>query len=292
MTANNPSPSTLGAPGEHLVIHDWPLPIGQPIRGMVLMLHGLGEHIGLYTELADQLNRWGFAARGYDHYGHGESDGTRGDLPEQGRLVTDLASLIDDTRMRMDDRLPLIALGHGLGGLTAALLVSMRLRRLDGLALSSPPLATHTTLWQRASLAIFRFVAPRFRFDSGLHANELTHDRSIEDTLRHDGLRHNRMSVRLAHYVIDSGAALIARAPRWNTPTLLLYAGQDKVVDPEGSRRFAQAAPAEYMTAHHFPMHFHALFLELERQPVFDALQRWLWERYPPLSLERSWSAE
>ena len=102
-----------------------------------------------------------------------------------------------------------------------------------------------------------------------------------------DGLRHGRMSARLGHYIYTQGSAVRARAPHWQTPTLLLYAGQDASVDPAGSQQFAQAAPAGWVTAHRFPMHFHALFHELERQPIYDTLQQWLWARYPTLALDQ-----
>ena len=48
---------------------------------MVLLVHGLGEHAGRYDHVARRLNGWGFAVRGYDQYGHGESGGVRGALP-------------------------------------------------------------------------------------------------------------------------------------------------------------------------------------------------------------------
>jgi alpha-beta hydrolase superfamily lysophospholipase len=287
LRTDEPPSTVVSTLDETLALHDWPLPIGQPIRGLVLMLHGLGEHIGQYTELANHLNQWGFAVRGYDQYGHGESIGVRGDLPCQDRLLDDLADVIDDTRARMDDRLPLIVLGHGLGGLTAGLLASMKLRRLEGLTLSSPPFCCTTSLGQRALLKVLNTVAPHWRLDSGIHPDDLTHDLAMLEVLRNDGLRHDRMSARMANFILTRGAALLARAPRWKVPTLLLYAGQDALADPKGSEQFAQAAPAEWVTAHQFPMHFHALFQEMERQPVYDALQHWLWTRYPALTLEQ-----
>ena len=76
--------------------------------------------MGRYVHVADQLNKWGFSVRGYDQYGHGESAGLRGELPTDDKLLDDLATVIDDTRARMDDRLPLILLGHSMGGLVAA----------------------------------------------------------------------------------------------------------------------------------------------------------------------------
>ena len=136
MTSRLPPPSTWlpgSLPDDNLVLHDWPLPVGGPIRGQVLLVYGLGEHAGNYTELADQLNHWGFAVRAYDQYGHGDSSGQRGDVPHVDRLMLDLATVIDDTRTLLDDRLPLILLGHGIGALVAARLVGQKLRRVDGL---------------------------------------------------------------------------------------------------------------------------------------------------------------
>ncbi|MFD1711520.1 alpha/beta hydrolase [Ottowia sp. GY511] len=271
-----------------LALHDWPLSIGWPIRGQVLMLHGLGEHIGHYTDLADSLNQWGFAVRGYDHYGHGESSGQRGELPQDDRLIQDLAAVIDDTRARMDDRLPLILFGHCLGGLVAARLVSQKLRRIDGLVLSSPPLRAGLGFAQRALVRSLNAIVPQWPLGIGVPPEMLTHDVTMAQAFRLDALQHDRMSARLAHFLVSAGPAVLARAPRWKVPTLLLYAGQDKLVDPAGSRQFAQTAPPEVVTSHGFPMHFHALFHELQRQPVYDMLQQWLWSRYPAMALE--WS--
>lgn len=288
MNSYEPPSTVASVLDESLALHDWPLPIGQPIRGLVLMLHGLGEHIGQYTELADRLNQWGFAVRGYDHHGHGASIGVRGDLPQRDRLVADLADVIDDTRARMDDRLPLIVLGHGLGALVAGQLAHTKLRRINALVLCSPPFSCCIGLAHRALLRVLNTFAPHSRLHNGIHPDELTHDLAAVEAFREDPLCHDRMSARMAHFVLTCGPDLLASAPLWQLPTLLLYGGQDTLSDPKACQQFAQAAPDEWVTAHQFPMHFHALFQEMERQPVYDALQQWLWARYPALTLEQS----
>ena len=107
------------ADGENLAVQDWPLLEGTS-RGTVLLVHGLGEHVGRYDALARRLNAWGFAVRGYDQYGHGESGGPRGGLTGEMRLLDDLADMVDATRARMSAHQPLVLLGHSMGRLHSA----------------------------------------------------------------------------------------------------------------------------------------------------------------------------
>ena len=72
------APALFASDGDNLAIQDWPLPEGLSLRGVIVLVHGVGEHAGRYDPLAQRLNSWGFAVRGYDHYGHGESNGKRG----------------------------------------------------------------------------------------------------------------------------------------------------------------------------------------------------------------------
>jgi len=80
----------------------------------------------------------------------------------------------------------------------------------------------------------------------------------------------------LARFIADGGAATLRAAPLWQVPTLLLYAGTDKLVSPRGSAAFAQAAPARVVMAHCFEGLYHEIFNELEREPVYARLQQWL----------------
>ena len=45
--------------GSNLAVMDWPLPSGTPTRGLVVIVHGLGEHAGRYDHVAEHLNSWG-----------------------------------------------------------------------------------------------------------------------------------------------------------------------------------------------------------------------------------------
>ncbi|CAN7619967.1 lysophospholipase [Acidovorax sp. LjRoot129] len=271
------------ADGENLAIHDWALAPGERVRATVLLVHGLGEHVGRYDAVARRLNDWGFAVRGYDQYGHGESGGPRGGLTSDTRLLDDLADMVDATRARMPAGQPLVLLGHSMGGLVASRFVALHLRPVDALVLSSPALDPGLNAVQKLLLATLPRIAPDLRVGNGLDAQYLSHDPAVVAAYLADPLCHDRISARLARFIATGGPATVARAAHWTVPTLLLWAGSDKLVNPAGSRAFASAAPKGVVQSHCFEPLFHELFNESPElaDPVFERLHHWLVQRFP-----------
>ena len=266
--------------GDNLAVQDWPLEPGVPLRGVILLVHGLGEHAGRYDHVARRLNDWGFAVRGYDQHGHGESGGRRGGLPSDTRLLDDLADIVDSTRARMAPATPLILLGHSLGGLVAARFVSLALRPVQALVLSSPAFDPGLNAVQKLLLAVLPKIAPNLRVGNGLDASLLSHDPAVVTAYRADRLVHDRICGRLARFMANSGPATQALAPAWTVSTLLLYAGADQLVNPAGSRAFAAAAPKAVMSSRCFEALYHELFNELRPAAVFAELKKWLDARF------------
>jgi alpha-beta hydrolase superfamily lysophospholipase len=91
-----------------------------------------------------------------------------------------------------------------------------------------------------------------------------------------DPLVHDRITGRLGLFIARQGPAVIAAAPRWTTPTLLMWAGADRCVAPAGSAAFAAAAPRDVVTAREWPGLFHEIFNEPEQDAVLAALADWL----------------
>ncbi len=280
MSDSNLSPLTA-RDGTNLVVIDWPLNKG-PVRGVVLIVHGLGEHAWRYDHVAQRLNDWGFAVRGYDQYGHGESMGPRGALPSADRLVSDLAEVVDESRERMNASTPLIVMGHSMGALVAGRFVSLAARPVQALIMSSPALDPGLNILQKVMLAILPRVAPDARVGNGLDPAFISHDPAVVAAYKADPLVHDRISARLAVFIAENGAAVIASAPAWDVPTLLLYAGADKLVNPAGSRAFAKAAPKDMVSSRCFENLYHEIFNEkaADRELVFAELKRWLDARF------------
>jgi alpha-beta hydrolase superfamily lysophospholipase len=274
------STSRVVIDGNSTAVRDWPLAPGMAMRGLVLLVHGLGEHIGRYDGLAQHLNDWGFAVRGYDQFGHGDSGGVRGCLPNDDRLLDDLAAIVDLTRTGMAADTPLILLGHSMGGLVAARFVAQAIRPVDALVLSSPALDPGLNLVQKLLLAVLPKIAPNLCVGNGLDATLISHDPSVVAAYKADKRVHDRISGRLARFIAVGGPATLAQAPEWTLPTLLLYAGADRLVNPQGSRAFVAAAPKQVVSAHCFDSLYHEIFNERKAAPVFAELKKWLDYRF------------
>ena len=257
---------------------EWPL---AQAKGTIVIVHGLGEHIGRYEHVAAFLNGRGWRVVAYDQRGHGKSEGERGRLHTSDDLLVDLAQVLDAVHAEHPGRL--VLLGHSLGGLIAARFVAGALapaapwsRPVDALVLSSPVLDTDMSAVQKAMLAVLGPLTPNLAVGNGLKPEWISRDPAVVAAYKADPIVHDRIAPRLARFIVDGGEFVRRVAPRWTVPTLLLYAGADRCVVPAGSAAFAAAAPKEVVTARVFPALFHEIFNEPERAEVLSVLAAWL----------------
>jgi alpha-beta hydrolase superfamily lysophospholipase len=267
--------------GLPLHLRDWACP-GTP-QGTVLIVHGLGEHIGRYAALAAELNRAGWFVTGYDQRGHGASGGARGFIPREHSLLGDLARIVDGVREQGRPG-PLVLLGHSMGGLVASRFVAECLaaepaawsRAVDALVLSSPALQLDMNAGQKLLLGAAGKLAPALAVGSGLQPEWISRDPQVVSAYEKDPLVHDRVTPRLVRFMLDSGELVRAQAARWRTPTLLLWAGADRCVAPAGSAAFAAAAPGAVVASQIYPALYHEIFNEPERAAVVARLTGWL----------------
>ena len=239
-------------------------------HGTVVVVHGLGEHSGRYAHVVAALNAAGWSVVAYDHRGHGRSPGKRGALPHPNALLDDLAQILDGIHAKK-----LVLLGHSMGGAVASRFVAEERRKVDALILSSPALKRTLKLVERIKLAIGGLVAPNVQLPNGLDATKISHDPEVVRAYRNDPLNHDRVTPRLVRFILDCGPIVSARAKGWRVPTLLMWAGDDRLVDPNGSREFANIAPKSVVTSREFPGLYHEILNEGEKS-VFDTMTDWI----------------
>jgi alpha-beta hydrolase superfamily lysophospholipase len=261
------------ADGTMLYVTDYLLPASQAL-GSVVLMHGLGEHSGRYRHVAAFFNECGLSVRCYDHRGHGRSQGKRGDVINGDPILQDAEIIIDDFSARFYE--PPFLFGHSMGGLFAARFALARMSQLRGLILSSPALSLRLSAFQARMLKVMHALAPSLGVPNGLSPSFLSHDAKVVAAYRADPLVHGRISARLLRSMLTSIDYCQARAGSLAIPTVMLVAGDDRLVDPEGSRRFFAHLPPGIAQLHVYDGMYHEIFNELDSQRPLADLKTWL----------------
>jgi alpha-beta hydrolase superfamily lysophospholipase len=134
MSSTTSTTEALAGGRGRITVRTWP---NDDARYLVLLAHGLGEHTGRYEHVAAHLLADGAEVVGPDHWGHGLSEGEPGLVDDLEAVVGDLTAVADAAQARRPD-LPLVVLGHSLGGIVATRFVQRNPGRAAALVLSGP----------------------------------------------------------------------------------------------------------------------------------------------------------
>jgi alpha-beta hydrolase superfamily lysophospholipase len=249
----------------------------EEVRAAIVLAHGYGEHGGRYGNLVERLVPHGFAVHALDHRGHGRSEGPRGHVARFAQYVADLHAL----RVRVEEQhrgKPLFVLGHSLGGLIVVRYLLAHSSGLTGAVLSSPALriAEEPSRFLQGLGRVLSVIAPRTSFQGTVRPHLLSRDASVGRAYTADALVHARASARFFNEFKWAMQNAEERAPEITAPLLILQAADDGLVDPKATEAFAARVGSEIKEFHLYPGLFHEIFNEIERDRVFDDLERWL----------------
>ncbi len=129
-----PSPTESDFPGVHGRIRTFEYAAPDP-RYVVVLAHGYGEHSRRYDHVAEALVADGGTVIALDHAGHGRSEGERALVQDVQDLVADVDTVVDRAA---GHNLPVVLLGHSMGGLIATRYAQQHAEKLTALVLSGP----------------------------------------------------------------------------------------------------------------------------------------------------------
>lgn len=246
-------------------------------EGVVVVVHGLGEHMGRYQELGSFLGSRGIAVYGCDLRGHGRTKGKRGHA-QYAQLLSDLASVLRFVR-NYHTACPIILYGHSLGGNIAATYVLEQpavQQELQGLILSAPwfGLKMKTPVWALTMGQLMDRLHPSFTQDNGLDPAWLSKDERVGEEYLRDPLVHGRISAGLFLAVHKHGKKALKQAAKLQLPTLVMHGDDDAITSDSYSRKLAENAPnasfKSWSGLRHEPHH------ELEKEDVMEFVYNWI----------------
>ncbi len=211
-------------------------------RAVVVICPGLGEHSGRYEELANDFARAGLSTYALDHRGNGRSDGRRGHVRRFNQYVHDLEKFRRRVIGAVGADLPLVFLGHSLGGLILIrYLQEYPGVQARGAVLSAPLLgfAVDVPRWKERLAKALLYISPALPLSTGVDPAILSHDSQIVAAYRRDSLVHDRITPRLYSEIQRAISEVEEKVRQVRVPLLLLIPAQDQLVRPDLMQRFA-----------------------------------------------------
>lgn len=236
----------------------------RPSKGTVVLVQGRSEYIEKYYETIRDMQERGFGVVAFDFRGQGRSDRLltdrwRGHVGTFHDYVRDLDTIMRDVALP-DCRAPFHLLGHSMGGLVALIAGARVTGRFSRMVLSAPLLAygdalpisqakiefaTGALTW--LGLPFLRSGTERLPIERDFAGNVLT-----SDAARYG---RNQATVRAAPDLTLAAptvgwlhASCRAMNEAWQpetmarhrTPTLIVSAGADRLVDPRAVGEYGQ----------------------------------------------------
>lgn len=227
--------------GLKLYAQEW-VPEGT-IRGLLCLIHGLGEHSGRYAHLAEYFTESGFAQLTFDLRGHGKSDGRRGHSPGLRVSLNDITEFLAMAGNRYPGH-PIFLYGHSLGGNFVLYYAFRNDTPAKAFIVSSPLLRTafNPPAWKVTLGRMLYRILPTFTMSNELDRDALSRDPQVVESYKRDPLVHDGVSARLAIDLLDSGPWLLENASQLRHPTLLVHGSEDRLCSAEASKEFASKA--------------------------------------------------
>jgi alpha-beta hydrolase superfamily lysophospholipase len=288
-------------------------PASTPLRGVVLFLHGIGEHSLRFPHVYRHLCLQGYGVLAYDMLGHGRSDCEKPGLRAHGSefrfFVDDTNQFVTAAKLAVYSKMlpegaaepPLIIMGISFGALVALNTVLSGKHSFRGCVVASPAIAVESTPALRVLETVSKplvWLFPTARLVAGVNFAGLTRDPAFLEDYMADPLNGTENLTTLMAVQVSLGMKQLQSCPQvedpkstfCNVPLLVLQGTEDKVTSVKVVQDFMHRAKTKDKELKLFPGLFHCLWNEPEKQQVMDYASNWLNSRFatPELALHET----
>jgi len=249
------------------------------IKAVFLICHGLNEHSGRYEHLGKYFTDEGIGVFGFDHIGHGKSDGTRSYVRDYPTFIDPLLKcleLIND----LQPNTPIYIVGHSMGGLIGASFLIDHQEKVSG-AILSGSLAMVPDYVSDLTIKIGEFLSkflPKLRL-IGIDKDGLSRDPEVVKKYINDPLVYTGKSTARISSVINEGINQVAeKGSSITAPIMLLHGGKDRICDPLYTTYLHNLVSSQENQLIIYDDLFHEIYNEPEQELVFKDILNWVKE--------------
>lgn len=257
------------------------------LKGLVLGIHGFGEHSGRYTDVAKAVCEKGLAFANFDLRGHGKSGPARGDVQNLHALILDVLFVVNHARSLLgfsrDPNSHFFGIfGHSFGGLLTTYAASILNDRCPPIFLSSPLYEIKQKLpkWKIAVATMMPRISPTLSIPIGIRSENISENPSNNSSYMADELNIFSTSTRLGQIVLEAvNEAHIRQAvTQIRAPVKIVCGALDKLTNSDAVKEVAPLFSAKGSSFHLIEDAGHEIFNEKEtaRAEAFSHLNTWL----------------
>lgn len=267
-----------GTGGVRLFEQKW-LPSFKPI-GSVLIIHGLVDHSGYYSETASELVKRGYGVYAFDLREHGRSGGEKSFVESFDDYLSDLEIFRKRVEQVQRDQ-PIFLLAHSMGGAIATMFVLTGKPGIQGLLLSGAALKVGkevSRLTKALTPALSR-LAPRMRA-LNLDINFVSRNQDIVARKKADPLiDHEKIPIRTGAELLKTISRIQTNMENLMIPVLIMHGTADKWTNLDGSKELYSRSKSQDKTLKLYEGFYHEILSDPERARVHSDVLEWLGTR-------------
>jgi acylglycerol lipase len=255
-------------------------PPGDP-ASVVILVHGIAEHCGRYSQFADFLASRGMAVYTFDLRGHGKSPGQKGYVEHFAYFMQDLAQLVKLVKSLNPDK-KIFLFGHSMGAVISLAYASGYGHGLSGLIVSGIALKIKPNLpvVARAALLPLAAVLPRMPL-SKLDSSSLSKDKIVVEAYDSDPLVfRGKLTTRLAVELVWEMGRVERRLPKIRLSIFIVHSGSDNLSGLQGAKLVYDRISSKDKELKIYPGLFHEILNEPEKPLVMADIFQWLKRHY------------
>ena len=242
-----------------IVVHRWST--SEP-SFIALVAHGYGEHAGRYAHVAERLVDEGAVVYAPDFEGHGHSEGERARFETIDDLADELRSVYVTAR-DAHPSLPIVLVGHSLGGLISTRFVQRDQPDLAALVLSGPVVGGNPQVEGLLSMD----PMPEVPIDPAI----LSRDPKVGEAYAADELVYHGGFHRGTLEAIFGGARTVQKGPNFgDLPTLWIHGEGDVLAPLDVTTEAMKRLRGTNIQERVYPGAQHEVMNEINKDEVLD----------------------
>lgn len=252
--------------------------IADSAKAVVIIVHGLCEHLERYNYFAKKLNDFGYTVYRFDNRGHGKSGGERGYVENFQDFFKDADELVD-MALEENKGLPVFMFGHSMGGFITAGYGMKYKNKLKGQILSGAAI-TEPYAFKDLKKDNYFEKHPREKSPNAL-SKFICRDKNVVKDYDSDPLVLKETNIKLLGEAFIKGSKWISEnVKNYEYPCLILHGEMDRIVKNEASKWMFSNIHSDDKSIKIYPKCYHEILSEKEeKDDVIEDIHKWIEER-------------